>query len=324
MKKCLILVNFGGPRSLSEIEPFLRALLCDQDVVRTRLPKPLHYLLFSRIAKKRALKVEEDYRMIGGASPIYNGTENLADILRERLPFPLLTFHRYIPKTHALFFEEIQKESFDEILVFPLFPQFSYTTTGSVARFFQKHLQASITCKMRWIKSYPAHPGFVKASQAIIQEFLSAHNLLEEECHFLFTAHGLPQAFIDEGDIYQDECRASFQAISKGFSKATAQLCFQSKFGKGEWLRPYTNDLCEAISLFAKEKKNILFVPLSFTSDHLETLFEIEELYLPIIRKQDLNAFRLPALNLHPKWVEGILSIIQERDFCNTQMLIRN
>lgn len=323
MKKCILIANFGGPRTLNEIEPFLRSLLCDQDVVRTGLPKLVHNFLFSRIAKKRALKIANDYKLIGGCSPIFTDTENLAAAIRPKITLPVFTFHRYIPDTHEDFINLIQKEEWDEILVFPLFPQFTYATTGSIARFFDKYLPATLCTKMRWIKSYPTHPSFVEAFQKIIRNSLKNFNINENETHLLFSAHGIPKVFVEKGDLYEEECMASFNAIKKAFPKASADLCFQSKFGKGEWLRPYTSDVCESIKEYAQDKKNVLFIPLSFTSDHIETLFEVEELYLPVVKQKGYNAQRVPALNLNKEWIDGIVKILDEKNLCNNQMLIR-
>src|SRR6185295_13080592 len=122
---------------------------------------------------------------------------------------------------------------------------------------------------------YAGHPAFIKAYQRRIAEFMQEKELKEEETIFLFSAHGLPQKYIDAGDIYESECNLSFQLVAKGFPKAISKLSYQSKFGKGEWLRPYTDKLCQEIE--DEGRKNLVFVPISFTSDHIETLFEVEK-----------------------------------------------
>jgi len=322
-KSCTLLVNFGGPRNLAETESFLCSLLTDKDVVRTNFPQFIHNFLFKRIAKKRAIKVRLDYESIGGKSPIYEDTEKLANILKVQNVSPIITFHRYLPATHASFIKEVQTSDYDEFIVFPLFPQFTYATTGSIARWFSRHLDDSIVNKMRWIKSYPDHPLFIHAHTIAINEFLIKNELTEENTLFLFSAHGLPQKFVLAGDPYQDECYTSFKAIMANFPLAKGLLSFQSKFGKGEWLRPYTSEISENINKIAENRKNVIIIPISFTSDHIETLFEIEDEYLPPIRKQGLNAFRVPALTSRKEWIEAIKAILQEKNQCNTQMLIR-
>lgn len=318
-----LMVNFGGPRTLSEIEPFLAALLTDRDVVRTKLPQLFNNYLFRRIAKKRAVKIAPDYEAIGGSSPIYADTEYLAGELRKRLQGPVLTFHRYLPATHQEALQKIENLDCEEIRVFPLFPQFTYATTGSIARLFQNRLKPEAVKKLKWVKSYPSHPAFIAVTQKAIRDFLEAQHLIEEETFFFFSAHGLPQEFIDEGDLYGYECRLSYENVLKGFPKAVGILAYQSKFGPGEWLRPYTQDVCEQIEKYRKGREHILFIPISFTSDHIETLFEIQQQYVPIIQEQGFMAYRLPALNRNPDWIEAIALILENFTPTSNAMLVR-
>ncbi|HSX03978.1 MAG TPA: ferrochelatase [Rhabdochlamydiaceae bacterium] len=322
-KKTIVLVNFGGPRSLNEVEPFLKALLTDKEVIRTPLPQFIHTLIFSSAAKKRARIVQHDYAEIGGKSPIFEDTQAIAQRLSEITGISTLTFHRYIPDTHKEFVEMISKVQEEEIEVFPLFPQFSYATTGSIAKWFWDHLPHEVINKLRWIKSYCSHPAYVACSQRLIAEFLKDQGLKEEESVLFFSAHGLPQSFIDSGDIYESECQGSFQEIARAFPKAKSLLAYQSKFGRGKWLEPATNEVCEQILSHYDNRKNVLIIPLSFTSDHIETLFEVEKLYLPIIKNKGLNAYRVPAFNRREDWVESIAHILEEGRFSKTENLLR-
>jgi ferrochelatase len=319
MKQPLLLVNFGGPRNLDEIEPFLAELLTDRELIRTKLPTFWHNLLFRRIAKKRAKKIRVDYELIGGNSPIYETTETLAALLREKTGRTVLTFHRYLPSTHAASLLHIEKIE-GPVLVFPLFPQFSYATTGSIAALFQGRLSLQALRKLRWIKSYPAHPAFTLAWTTHIRTFLKEQEILEEDAFFLFSAHGLPQAFIDAGDPYEFECQASVKAVMQCFPKAKGELAYQSKFGRGEWLRPYTQEWCEKREEIGS---TVVFIPIAFTSDHIETLFEVEYLYLPILQKKGVKALRCPSFNQAPIWIEAMLSLLEEKNLTNTQMLVR-
>jgi ferrochelatase len=316
-----LLVNFGGPRSLAEIEPFLIALLTDRDVIRTKMPYFLQKRFFARVAKKRAKKIEADYRKIGGKSPIFEDTERIAQKLRESLGVNVLTFHRYLPETHSSFLEAMQDGC--ELTVFPLFPQFSYATTGSIARFFQERVEVEHVQKLHWIKSYATHPAYIRVMQNCIRDFLHENRLKEEECALLFSAHGLPQEFVNTGDRYQIECDCSFREIAKGFPRAIAHLSYQSKFGRGEWLRPYTDEVTKNASAWCQGRKNVVIVPLSFTSDHIETLFEIEEQYLPPLREAGFAAYRCHALNLRADWLDAIAEILQEVPVCGNEMLVR-
>jgi ferrochelatase len=312
-----LLVNFGGPRDLTEIAPFLTELLCDRDVIRTRFPRFVHNWLFQRVAKKRALQVRHDYAQIGGKSPIYFDTEAVAQGLAERLEAPVLTFHRYLPATHAATLR--QMETMETLKVLPLFPQFCSATTGSVARFFVSRCPH----KLHWIRSYAGHPAFIRSYQRRIADCLRSHGLEEEETALLFSAHGVPQEFIDEGDIYQQECELSYREVMQGFPKAHGILAYQSQFGRGEWVRPYTNEVCKEIANYSAGRKKVVIVPISFTSDHIETLFEMEKLYLPLLAAAGMTPYRCPALNTESYWIDALAEIAQEKQLTPTSMLVR-
>lgn len=319
-----LIVNFGGPRDLTEVEEFLIALLTDKEVIQTPFPQVLHQWLFTRVAKKRARSVVNDYEAIGGGSPIFKDTEAIKEWLQKELDAPVLTFHRYLPKTHREFIEEMkQLKEVQKIHLLPLFPQFSYATTGSIALWFLKHLPKQIVNKLNWITSYPDHPAYIKAFEGVIREALKENQWKEEETLLLCSAHGLPKSYVEKGDCYERECQLTFQELKKRFPEALFILCYQSQFGKKEWLRPYTNDVCSHIQQFANHKKNVLVVPLSFTSDHIETLFEVEELYLPVIRAQGFEAKRCPALNLNEEWLLSLLEIMKGEGGAKNADLIR-
>ncbi len=323
-KVAYLLVNFGGPRHLAEIEDFLISLLTDQEVVRTPFPAFFHRWLFTRVAKKRTKKIAPDYAQIGGKSPIYEDTEAVARSVSEILGQEVITFHRYLPKTHPGFIQKLEAlPEVQEIRVFPMFPQFSYATTGSIALWFKDHLSSRTWQKMQWVKSYPMQSGYLAAMQNCLREFLDSHGLKEEEVFLLFSAHGLPQRFIATGDVYQRECRLSYEEISGRFPLALSLLSYQSQFGKEKWIEPYTAEVCEKIEDRAQGRKNVVVIPLSFTSDHIETLFEIEEMYVGVIRKKGLNAFRCPALNQRKDWIRAIAEMFHAKETHNTQMLLR-
>lgn len=320
----VILVNFGGPRSMEEIPSFLTALLTDGDLIRTSFPRFFEKWFFKRVARQRAEIIAHDYKLIGGKSPIFEDTESIAQEIRSRLSLPVITFHRYLTKTHVETFRQMKESASDEFIVFPLFPQFSFATTGSIARFFEESLDENILSRMRWIKSYPTHTGYVSAMQTVIADYLKKERLEEKDVVLFFSAHGLPQEFVDEGDPYERECHQTFDAIRKGFPSAHSLIAFQSKFGPGEWLRPYTSEMCEIPKTWNQGRRNVVFIPLSFTSDHIETLFEIEYQYLPAIRAQGLEAFRCPAMNLRQDWLDAIAQILQEPLYFRNEHLVRS
>lgn len=315
----IVLVNFGGPRNLHEVESFLKELLCDQDVVRTNFPQLIHKLLFRQIAKKRSVRVKEDYEGIGGKSPIYEDTERLKRHLESVYKLPVMTFHRYLPALHKEFLEIINKSKLNNLLVFPLFPQFSFATTGSCARFFESNICARVLETMSWIPSYETHPAFIQAYKKNIERLLEEKGLKEEDVCLLYSCHGVPRKFICFQDPYEKQCERSMKALKVFFPKADHMLAYQSKFGKGLWLKPYTSDLVEEISWL--KKKIVLFIPLSFTSDHIETLFEIEEQYLKPLSEKGIEAYRVNAIHEDFSWVEDLLS--NSSTYVSNAMLVR-
>lgn len=313
-----LIVNFGGPRDLAEVPEFLTSLLTDEDVIWTGWPSFFQKWFFKRIAKIRAKTLVHDYAKIGGKSPIYGATECIAKEVERLSGKKISTFHRYLPKTHKRFIEEIEASEEEKIIVFPMFPQFSYATTGSIARWFEERLTPKTCSKLFWVKSYFSHPLFVAAQEELIANFLVQEGLSSEDTLLFFSMHGLPQCFVCLGDPYEQECLGSYKALCAKFPNYQTTLAFQSKFGRGLWLKPYTDQACHQVNA-----KNVVFIPLSFTSDHIETLFEIEEQYLPIIRNRGHLAYRCPALNQQKSWVEAIPKILEESPLFRNKDLIR-
>jgi protoporphyrin/coproporphyrin ferrochelatase len=319
-----LLVNFGGPRDLDEIRPFLTELLNDQEVIRTSWPPFLHRLLFTQVARRRSRKILPDCGAIGGKSPIFEDTEALARSVGTLLGEEVITFHRYLPSTHEAFLEKMEAlEGVEQIRVVPLFPQFSYATTGSIALWLSKHLSSKTLNKLQWTASYPGNPSYIAAMQDCLQTHLERLQLREEEIALLFSAHGLPERFVRTGDPYQRECVLSFERLSQRFPKALSLLSYQSQFGKEEWIRPYTKEVCEGVCDWTERRKTVVIVPLSFTSDHIETLYEIEELYVAAIQKAGVAAFRCPALGRREDWIQTLVELFQLPERQSNQTLLR-
>jgi protoporphyrin/coproporphyrin ferrochelatase len=288
------------------------------------LPQWVHNLFFTRLAKKRAMQVCEDYAAIGGKSPIYEDTEAIAEEVGALIKEPIVTFHRYLPATHAAFIETLRNIHGDaEVRIFPLFAQFSCATTGSIATWFAKHLPSHSVKRMQWIRSYPAHKRYIAAFESRIRHFLEENQVEEARCILLFSAHGLPEEFIRTGDVYQKECELTFERLSSHFPKALSRLCYQSQFGKQKWIGPSTPDLCSTIDEWGVNCDTAVIVPLSFTSDHIETLFEVEKLYIPLIVAKGLRALRCPALNRDAEWISALAQLLCEEPTVSNQSLLR-
>ena len=227
----------------------------------------------------------------------------------------VIPFHRYLPSTHASFLKKVEKTQ-GELIALPLFPQFSYATTGSIALWMSERLDTS---RMRWIATYATDPGYIAAMQTLLKE----HARDAPDQAIIYSAHGLPQSFVDTGDPYQNQCIQTYEAMKTALPRARHLICYQSQFGKSEWIRPYTRDVCEKPSEYLPGCEKATFVPLSFISDHIETLFEIEELYLPPLREKGIEATRCPALNRRPDWIEALAQIALSSPYLSTEMLMR-
>ncbi|WP_108896672.1 ferrochelatase [Chlamydia serpentis] len=311
-----VLANFGGPRHAEDLQDFLISLLTDRDVTGTFLPKFLHKHLFTFIAKKRVSKVLSQYQALKNWSPIYSETENLAKRLSDHFQTPVIPFHRYLPSTHQKTLDTIRSLNTHPIIGIPLFPHFTYSVTGSIVRFFIKELP---TTSISWIPQFGSDPKFVSIVISHIQDFLQKLEIVEKECCFLFSVHGLPLRYISRGDPYNKQCLESFSAITTHLKEAESFLCFQSKFGPGKWLSPSTAELCRNVRT---KKPYIVVVPFGFISDHLETLYEIEQDYLPILRSRGYQALRIPAIYNSPLWISTLASIMQN-DKVDAQKLIK-
>ncbi len=323
MEKQIILANFGGPRSQEEVAAFLCELLLDRDVIQTPFPDLIHRKIFSKVAKKRAPKTAKQYATIGGKSPIFEDTEKMATRLRALLSCQIFPFHRYLRATHKPFLQKIKQTSANQTIVLPLYPQFSFSTTGSIARFFAKHLPKKFCKTLQWIPSYCDHDAFIETYKNHRKHFLEKHHLDPSNICFLYSAHSLPVKYVQKGDPYEKECHKTFAALSSQFTQAEHLLVYQSRVGTKPWLQPYTEDVCENIRAYT-DKSTIVFIPLSFTSDHIETLFEIDTLYLPPIIKQKKRAYRLPAINQSKLWETTLATIVHSAKTLPNQALIRN
>jgi ferrochelatase len=326
MTRALLLVNFGGPRIMREVRPFLRALLTDQDVLQTRFPAWLHRLVFSRIANRRACRICGEYRELGGGSPLFRDTEQIAAEMRDLFEGPVLTLHRYLPDTHSDLKEALVQlaTKVDEVIVIPLFPQFSYTTTGSCARWLLHVMPKPLLNKFRWIKSYGTDSLFVTAWQERIRMKLSQLSWDEQQTVLLFSAHGIPQRYAEAGDPYAVECERSMQAILQAFPRAQGRLCYQSQFGPEQWLQPYTSLLVQTLGDEIPDRRQCLIVPHAFTTDHLETLVEIEDQYLSVLKQKGWQAHRVDCLQGSQTFVRALARLAEQRESCTTQMLIRH
>lgn len=281
-KIAVVLMNLGGPDSLDAVQPFLQNLFSDPDIFKIPLvQKPLAKF----ISKKRAPKVIEEYKLIGGRSPIGYWTELQRKMLEERLNsneliFKVFVAMRYWKPLTSEVIQEIEKEYFEKIVLLPLYPQYSISTTGSSINEW-KRLYKGPNEKLIVINNFYQNENYLKAINERIDQALNSFECNKDEIYFLFSAHGVPVSYIKKGDPYQKEIEETVQLVmsKRNFSNSYT-LAYQSKVGPMKWLEPSTASEIE--KLIQSGIKNLLVIPIAFVSDHIETLYELDIEYRKI------------------------------------------
>jgi len=323
----VLLFNLGGPDSLRAVEPFLRNLFSDPDIFRIPMGRLWQRPLARAIAKVRARAVARHYAHIGGRSPLLMWTQRQAERLEQRLRAHL-DCRVYIGMRywHPLIEEAVRTalaEGVRALTLLPLYPQFSFTTTGSSLNEFHRVWRklGSPAIPIVTIRSYPDHPLYVRAVVERIEEAVRRHNLLDASWALVFSAHGLPVRFIEDGDPYLEETKRSVEAILTDlrtrsehrdlYARVPTTLAFQSRVGPVRWLEPSTADV---VKRFAREGvRDLVLVPISFVSDHIETLYELGYEVREIARAHGIRTFVLvEALNDSETFAEALKEIVLE------------
>lgn len=313
----VLLLNLGGPDELDDVRPFLYNLFSDPEIIRlpfTWLQKPLAWL----ISTSRSQKSQDNYRLIGGGSPLRSITEQQALALQKQLQQQGEDAKVYIAMRYWHPFTEeaivrIKRDQIDRLVVLPLYPQFSISTSGSSFRLLEQlwqEDQALQAIKHTTIASWYQKPGYLQAMADLIAQELdkSAH---PDQVHIFFSAHGVPISYVEEaGDPYQQEIEASVALIMQTLGRTNHHsLAYQSRVGPVEWLQPYTEDAI--INLAAQGVKDLLVVPISFVSEHIETLQEIDMEYREVAESVGIHNFhRVPALNTHPVFIQALADMV--------------
>jgi protoporphyrin/coproporphyrin ferrochelatase len=315
----ILLLNLGGPEKPEDVRPFLFNLFSDPEIIRlpfTWMQRPLAWL----IAKGRTRKSIENYAQIGGGSPLRRITEEQAHALEMRLHQRNLDATAYIGMRYWHPFTEeaidtIKRDRVDRLVILPLYPQFSISTSGSSFRLLERLQLEDPEFKAipyTVIPSWYQRSGYLEAMADLIRQELdkSEH---PEQVHIFFSAHGVPLSYVEEaGDPYQREIEDCTARIMRTLNRPNAHtLAYQSRVGPVEWLKPYTEDAIEELG--AKGVDEVLVVPISFVSEHIETLQEIDIEYRELAEEAGIEHFRrVPALNTHPRFIEDLADLVEE------------
>ena len=315
MKIAVVLFNLGGPDSLQAVGPFLRNLFNDPAILP--LPAPIRPLLASFISRRRTKYAQDIYRRIGGSSPLLEQTRTQASALQDRLLKDGLQARCFIamrywkPLTEEAL-AELCRWGAEEIVLLPLYPQYSTTTTGSSWKEWQRLAgNKEKTIPTHFIRSYPDDPGWVGAQAALLQHCLDNFSVSASPPRILFSAHGLPERVVAKGDPYPEEVAITVAAILDRVGKPGLDwtLCYQSKIGPVAWIGPSTES---EIMRAGREEKSLIVLPVSFVSDHSETLVELDLDYAELARRSGVPAYiRVPAVADHPLFIDGLSALVQ-------------
>jgi ferrochelatase len=314
----VLLFNLGGPETLADVRPFLYNLFSDPDIIRIR-SSPLRKAVAWLIAATRQRKSRGLYRQIGGGSPLRRITEDQAGALAARLaargrPVRVYVGMRCWKPSIDEAVARIAGDRIARLVVLPLFPQFSVTTTGSCLNHFDRllaELPAAARPRVTTVETWFDHPPYIEAMAELIRRTLAASSDPDPaRMHLLYSAHSIPARYVTQGDPYLEQTRRTRELIDARLGSASpSTLAFQSKVGPVKWLEPATNEVIREMA--RSGVRRLLVVPISFVSDHIETLQEIDILYRDLAREAGIAEFaRAPSLNLEPGFIDALADLV--------------
>ena len=317
MRLGVVVFQLGGPDSLESVEPFLYNLFCDPDIIDFPFARIARQPLARLISSRRAKHVAGHYREIGGRSPLIEHTMRQAQALERALRAGFdarvaVAMRYWHPMTEAAV-REMQSHSPDELVLLPLYPQYSRTTTGSSLKEWERcfprdHGRPRVHVVKEFYEDAQYVDSVVSAINAALAGFADP-----ADTDFLFSAHGIPVAVVEQGDPYQRQIERTAELVwERGGWRGRRHICYQSKVGASRWLGP---TLRGSITRLAGERRrNLLIVPISFVSDHLETLHEIDIEHREQARSLGVPNFRMvPGLNDSPAFIDALAGLVRAR-----------
>ena len=316
----IVMMNLGGPKSLDEVNPFLLKLFADREIIQL----PVQDWLGPFIANRRTKSVQKNYQDIGGGSPILDWTEEQGRGMCERLdvmspetaPHRFYVAFRYIDPTSEDALRRMKEDGVTRAVAFTQYPQFSCATTGSsLNELWRAAKKVGLRDAFAWsvIDRWPVHPTFVEAmTETVAQGLTQFSDEDREDVLIVFSAHSLPMSVVNRGDAYPAEVGATTHEVMKRLGHGYEYLVsYQSEVGPVPWLGPSTESVIEELG--AKKRKNVLVVPIAFTSDHIETLHELDIEYGELAHEAGIEHYvRAPALNGMPRFQDALAEIVAE------------
>ena len=309
MKTAVILFNLGGPDSKESIRPFLFNFFMDKNIIR--VPQPLRFLIANQIANSRTKKeAGTSYGHLGDKSPLLANTQAQAAALDDVLGDDYQTFvcMRYWHPMADEVAQAVKQYNPDNIVLLPLYPQFSTTTTRSSLQVWNKAAKKiGLNAPAKLVCCYPFGEGYVSASAELVRaSYDAAIKATGRTPRVLFSAHGLPEDVIADGDPYKWQCEESARRIVEKMNIPDLDwvVCYQSRVGPKKWIGPSTEEELESAS---KQDKGVVVYPHAFTQEHVETLVEIELEYREKAHEFGVPYFaRVPTVSLHPSFISDL------------------
>lgn len=313
-KACVFLLQLGGPETLNDIQPFLTNLF--EDVFP--LPKFLRRPLARWIAKKRTPKVTPLYAAMGGGSPLRRNTDAQAHALEQKLaelgiPARVFVCMRYAPPRSSTALAEAREHCGNvPWVVLPLYPQYSFATTRSSREEFDALLLADEKSRLHYVDSYEASPKYLDSMAARIADSLEQLSSEQRKnIHVLFSAHGLPMSLVRQGDPYPAHIQSTLEGIVTRLQLTNYSLAFQSRVGPVKWLEPSTDHAIQ--DLGKKGVTQVLVVPISFVSEHIETLQELDVELRHTAEKSGISLYaRVPTVGTDPGFIDALAEEVQK------------
>ena len=310
-RTAIVIYNLGGPDSPDAVGPFLFNLFNDPLILRQ--PAPVRWLLARLISKRRAPVAREIYGRLGGRSPILPETEAQGYALERVLGdgYRVFVAMRYWHPFAAECAAAVKAWDPDRILLLPLYPQFSTTTTESFLRAWRKAVgETGLSKPTGSICCYPRQAGFIEALATGVRAGLETVGK-DAPVRVLFSAHGLPRKFVTAGDPYQFQVEMTVSAIVERLAMPGLDyaICYQSRVGPVEWLRPYTDD---EVRRAGHDGKSLVVVPVAFVSEHSETLVELDIEYGNLARACGVPRYhRVPTAGVEPRFIDGLARLVR-------------
>jgi ferrochelatase len=311
-RTAIILMNLGGPDSLDAVKPFLFNMFKDPAIIR--LPSPLRLPLAWLVARGRTGAAREIYARMGGASPLLANTEAQARALEAALGDRHRCFvaMRYWHPTSSDAARAVAEWGPDEIVCLPLYPQFSTTTTASsLADWHRATVQQGLDRPTRRVCCYPGESGFIDAVAELIRPGLATASSPGKTPRLLLTAHGLPKRIVQAGDPYPGQVEMTARAVVAKLARPSLdwQVCYQSRVGPLEWIGPATD---AEIRRAGSEGVPLVVAPISFVSEHSETLVELDMDYRRLAESSGVPAYhRIATVGIEPGFIAALANLVR-------------